>query len=111
VAEPPAAVEGTSANLEASGREGTAKASGLFDRILVKPRDRSLDGAQVTAIVEAATGEKVAHVRRSGSAWFLVGMAPKARAQADQERLVQVLARDPALAAVEADRLLQMKRP
>jgi hypothetical protein len=101
-------------------RPGTAEsppagggAHGAFDRVLAKPRDPGADAEALKALVEKKTGQKVALTRRTAGRWLLFQFAPKpgGRSAEDQQKIVAAMKEIDAFSSVEADRLMQVKRP
>lgn len=101
----------TSTGGDTKNSDAAAKA-GIYDKILVKPKDPSLGADEVKALVEKKTGLAVAHIRRTAGKWYMVQLAPKSGRDADEQRkLVAELKEVDAFKSVEADRLMQVKTP
>lgn len=96
-----------------TGESGAAVKAGVYDKILVKPKDPGLSADAVKALVEERTGQQVSLVRRTAGKWYLLQLAPKAggRSAEEQKKVVAALRQVDAFKSVEADRLMQVKTP
>ena len=86
----------------------------VFNRLLVKPTNKDLATAeQVTAFVEAKTGQKLEKVRKTAGTFWLLQFAPvvPARDKAKQDALMAKLKDTKAFAVVEPDQVMQLKTP
>ncbi len=87
------------------------KSLSVFNRIIVKAKDRKATPATVKSAVEAQTKMSVSSVRVTARGFYLVEMAPTQpkRTKDSQARLVDLVRKSPAFSSVEADRLLQLR--
>ncbi len=109
----------TDAGAAAAGDDGgggatsahTAEAgkASVFDRLLIKPKDRTTGPDDVKALVEKTLGVKVVKVRRTAVRWVLVTLAPASRTSADQKAAIDKLRTVDKFAAVEGDRLMKVR--
>jgi hypothetical protein len=83
----------------------------VHNRLLVKPKDKSLSPAALEKLASTATGKPVERVRRTAGTFFLVQFAPTspARSRADQQRLITALQKTGAFTVVEGDQLMTIK--
>lgn len=110
---PTAAKPTTGGGVGGAGASGAAVKAGVYDKILVKPKDPALSADAVKALVEEKTGQQVSLVRRTAGKWYLLQLAPKAggRSAEEQKKVVAALRQVDAFKSVEADRLMQVKTP
>lgn len=91
---------------------GRAKSS-VFDRLLVKPKERGADPQQIKALVEEKTGLKVELARRTAGSWVMLQLVavPGGRDEKDQQKAVSALKALGIFEVVEADRMMKVKMP
>lgn len=87
--------------------------SSVFDRLLVKPKERGTEPAEVKALIEQKTGLKVELARRTAGSWVMVQLVavPGGRDAKDQRKAVEQLQALGVFEVVEADRMMKVKMP
>lgn len=87
--------------------------SSIYDRILVKPKERGTDPQEVKALIEKKTGLKVELARKTAGTWVLIQLAPApgGRSEREQQDAVEALINLGVFDKVEADRLMKVKMP
>lgn len=87
--------------------------SSVFDRLLVKPKERGTEPAEVKALIEQKTGLKVELARRTAGSWVMVQLVavPGGRDAEDQRKAVEQLQALGVFEVVEADRMMKVKMP
>lgn len=103
-----AAVESTPAPPPPKAAKGS-----VYDRILVKPKVRGTDPAEVAAIIEKKTGLKVELARKTAGSWVMIQLVamPGGRDAKDQQKAVEQLQALGVFEVVEADRMMKVKMP
>lgn len=91
---------------------GRAKSS-VFDRLLVKPKERGADPQQIKALVEEKTGLKVELARRTAGSWVMLQLVavPGGRDEKDQQKAISALKALGVFEVVEGDRMMKVKMP
>lgn len=91
---------------------GRAKSS-VFDRLLVKPKERGADPQQIKALVEEKTGLKVELARRTAGSWVMLQLVavPGGRDEKDQQKAISALKALGIFEVVEGDRMMKVKMP
>jgi len=85
----------------------------VYDRVLVKPKERGAHPQDVKALIEKKTGLKVELARKTAGSWVLIQLAaaPGGRTERDQREAIEQLERLGVFEVVEADRLMKVKVP
>ena len=85
----------------------------IFNRILAKANDNTLNPGQVQALAEGATKATVLRVRRTAATFWLIEFAPTSppRKAADQAALIAALKKVGSFKIVEGDQVMTIKQP
>jgi len=85
----------------------------IFNHLLVKPRVRGTEPAEIKALIEEKTGLKVELARRTAGSWVMVQLVaiPGGRDAKDQRKAVEQLQALGVFEVVEADRMMKVKMP
>lgn len=85
----------------------------IWNRVMVKVKNKDLSPSDLQETVELATGAKVEKIRKTAGTFWLVQFAPTVphRKQADQQKLIASLKSSGAFAIVEGDQIMKIKTP
>jgi hypothetical protein len=90
---------------------GTPSQVTVFNRVLVKPNERTTNAGAVEELAEKITGQPVERCRKTGVSFWLLQFAPTSppRDRAAQQKLIALLQASGEFAVVEGDQVMTVK--